>query len=104
MNDDEINYNEPLGEAVLDDGDSDDTVRSKSDYYSRLHLLLNYDFRSGLKALNPTKQPPTVPERFKEGRYLRLKVGVMDAEGRGDQNALGLSLIRQVEEKICTNN
>ena len=45
-----------------------------------------------------------MPERFKEGRYLRLKVGAIDAEGRGDQNALGLSLIRQVEEKIGTNN
>ena len=61
-------------------------------------------FQNLLSDANMTKQPPTVPERLKEGRYLRLKVGVMDAEGRGDQNALGLSLIRQVEEKICTNN
>ena len=45
-----------------------------------------------------------MPERLKEGRYFVLIVGVMDAEEQGDQNALGLSLIRQVEEKICTIN
>jgi len=46
-------------------------------------------FQDGSRILNKTKQPLTVPERFKEGRYLRLKVGAIDAEKREDQNALG---------------
>ena len=45
-----------------------------------------------------------MPDRLKEGRYYELIMGVIDAEEDGDQNALGLSFIRQVEEKICTNN
>ena len=39
--------------------------------------------------MNLTEQPPTVPERFNEGRYLGLKGCVIDAEEEGDQNALG---------------
>ena len=46
-------------------------------------------FQDGSRILNKTKQPLTVPDRLKEGRYLRLKVGAIDAEERGDQNALG---------------
>ena len=76
----------------------------KSDYYYSIAFIIKLRFQEGSQSLNPTKQPPTVPERFNEGRYLRLKVGVIDAEERGDQNALGLSFIRQVEEKIGTNN
>ena len=67
-------------------------------YYIKLR------FQEWSQSLNPTKQPLTVPERLKKGRYFVLIVGVMDAEEQGDQNALGLSLIRQVEEKICTIN
>ena len=40
--------------------------------------------------MNLTEQPPTVPERFKEGRYLGFKGCVVDAEERGDHNTLGL--------------
>ena len=61
-------------------------------------------FKWASQAVNLTIQPLIVPDRLKEGRYLRLKGCVTDAEERGDQNALGLSLIRRVEEKICTNN
>ena len=59
-------------------------------------------FQEGSQSLNLTKQPPTVPERLKEGRYLRLKRCVTDAEERGDQNALGLRVIRWLEGKIRT--
>jgi hypothetical protein len=45
-----------------------------------------------------------VPEGLKEGRYLRLIVGVIDAEEDGDQDALGLRFIRRVEVKICAIN
>ena len=38
-----------------------------------------------------TKQPPTVPDRLKEGRRFRLKGCVIDGEERGDQNALGFT-------------
>ena len=58
--------------------------------------------QEGSQSLNRTKQPPTVPERLKEGRYLVVKVGGMDAEERGDQNALGLRVIRWLEGKIRT--
>ena len=58
--------------------------------------------QEGSQSLNRTKQPPTVPERLKEGRYYELIMGVVDAEEDGDQNALGLSFIRRVEVKICT--
>ena len=43
-----------------------------------------------------------MPERLKEGRYLRLKGCVIDAEERGDHNALGLRFIRWLEGKIYT--
>ena len=59
-------------------------------------------FQNLLSGVILTKQPLTVPDRLKEGHYLRLKGCVTDAEERGDQNALGLSLIRRVEVKICT--
>ena len=51
-----------------------------------------------------TKQPPTVPDRLKEGHYLRLKGCVTDAEERGDQNALGIvSIGLIVIEKYTIN-
>ena len=43
--------------------------------------------------MNLTIQPLTVPERLKKGRCLTLKGCVIDAEERGDQNALGFVLI-----------
>ena len=58
--------------------------------------------QEGSQSLNRTKQPPTVPESLKEGRYLVVKVGGMDAEERGDQDALGLRFIRWLEGKIRT--
>ena len=47
-------------------------------------------------------QPTTVLDRLKEGRYLRLKGGVMDRGEWGDQDALGLRFVRWLEGKICT--
>ena len=44
--------------------------------------------------MNLTIQLLTVSERLNEGRCLRQRVGVMDAEEDGDQNALGLRSIR----------
>ena len=78
------------------------------DYYffveftNKLLCLSLIRFQEGSQSLNLTIQPPTVPERLKEGRYLVVKVGGMDAEERGDQDALGLRVIRWVEGKICT--
>ena len=40
--------------------------------------------------MNQTIQPPTVPDRLKEGHYLRLKGCVTDAEERGDSKTLGI--------------
>ena len=51
-----------------------------------------------------TKQPPTVPERLKEGRYMRLKVGVIDGEERGDSKTLGIVSIGLVVIEKCTIN
>ena len=48
-------------------------------------------FQEGSQSPILTMQPLTVPDRLKEGRCLRLKGCVTDAEERGDQNALGLS-------------
>ena len=61
-------------------------------------------FQEGSQGLNLTKQPLTVPERLKEGRYLRLKGGEIDAEERGDQNALGFVSIGPVVVEKCTIN
>ena len=61
-------------------------------------------FQEGSQRLILTIQPLTVPDRLKEGHYFRLKGCVMDAEEDGDQNALGLSFIGRVEQKICTIN
>ena len=44
--------------------------------------------------MNLTIQPLIVPERLNEGRCLRQRVGAIDAEEDGDQNALGLRSIR----------
>ena len=52
-------------------------------------------------AVKFTKQPPLLPGRLKEGRYLSLVMGAMDAEWREDHNALGLRFIRWLEGKIC---
>ena len=49
------------------------------------------------------KSDKTTPDRawtFQRGLLYELKGGVLDAEDRGDQNALGLSFIQRVEEKI----
>jgi hypothetical protein len=43
-----------------------------------------------------------LPGCLKEGRYLSPVMGAMDRGWRGDHNALGLSLIRWMEGKICT--
>ena len=47
-------------------------------------------FKWASQSLNLTKQPPTVPDRLKEGRYYELKGGVTDAEERGDSKTLGI--------------
>ena len=52
--------------------------------------------------MNLTEQPPTVPERFKEGCYLGFKGCVVDAEERGDHNTLGLRFIWWMGGKIYT--
>ena len=59
-------------------------------------------FQDGSRILNKTKQPLTVPERFKEGRYLRLKVGAIDGEERGDSKTLGFVSIGEIVVEICT--
>ena len=48
----------------------------------------------GVLAVKLTKQPPLLPGRLKEGRYLRLVMGVMDADEEEDYNQLLFSLIR----------
>ena len=45
-----------------------------------------------------------MPDRLKEGRCLRLKGGVIDAEERGDQNALGFVSIGLIVVEKCTIN
>ena len=70
-----------------------------------LTCLFKTRFQEGSQGLNLTKQPPTVPERFNKGRrYLRLKGCVIDAEGRGDQNALGFVSIGVIVVEKCTIN
>ena len=102
MNDDENNNNEPSGETVRDD-DSDNTD-GKSDYYSIAFIIIKLRFQEGSQSLNLTIQPLTVPDRFNKGRYLSLKGGVMDAEERGDQNALGFVSIGVIVVEKCTIN
>ena len=61
-------------------------------------------FQDGSRILNKTKQPLTVPERFKEGRYLRLEVGAIDAEEQGDSKTLGIMSIGLIVVEKCTTN
>ena len=87
----------------MDDDDSDDTV-GKSDYYSIAFIIIKYyDFRRGHKARFYNLTPSLLPDRFNKGRYLSLKGGAIDAEERGDQNALGFVSIGPVVGEKCTN-
>ena len=45
-----------------------------------------------------------MPDRLKQGRSLRLKVGPMDAEEEGDQNALGIVSVGLIVIEKCTIN
>ena len=72
-------------------------------YYFFYHYLpWNNDFRSGPKAQIWQIQPPLLPVRLREGRYLTLIMGAIDRGEWGDQDALGLRFIRWMEGKICT--
>ena len=61
-------------------------------------------FQNLLSGVNMTKQPPTVPDRLKEGRYRELKRGVLDAEERGDSKTLGIVSIGLIVVEKCTIN
>ena len=51
-------------------------------------LILKRAFKWASRRANLTIQPTTVLDRLTVGRYLVLKVGVMDRGERGDQDAL----------------
>ena len=68
-------------------------------------MLLTFKraFKWAYRRVNLTIQPPLLPGRLKEGRYLSPAVGVMDRGESGDQDALGLRFIRWMEGKILSN-
>ena len=61
-------------------------------------------FKWASRRVNLTIQPPLSPGHLKEGRYLVLKVGVMDAEEGEDSKTPIITLKGWVEVKLCTNN
>ena len=70
-------------------------------YYFYYHYLpWNNDFRSVPKAQIWQIQPPLLPGRLREGRYLTLIMGAIDRGKWGDQDALGLKFMMWFEGKI----
>ena len=77
---------EPLGEDVDNDSDDNIFIKGMSDILIVCNLLLllfllltvKLRFQESSQTSNLTIQPPLSPGHLKEGRYLVLKVGVID--------------------------